>query len=106
MAIQYFARFLHTGEGIDTLLDSILLQAEMLELKASDEGTARGVVIESHLDKSRGPIATMLVQSGRLAKGDIILAGAEYGRVRTMLNDQGQSVILAGPSMPVAVVGL
>lgn len=95
-----------TGQGIDELLDAILLQAEVLELKAVAEGPARGVVIESRLDKGRGPVATVLVQSGTLKKGDILLAGTEYGRVRAMVGDDGRNKEEAGPSMPVEVLGL
>jgi len=95
-----------TGEGIDDLLDQILVQAEVLELKAVAEGPARGVVIESRLDKGRGPVATLLVQSGILHKGDIILSGLEYGRVRAMLDEKGEATESAGPSIPVEVLGL
>lgn len=94
------------GTGIDELLDSILVQAELLELKAIAEGPARGVVIESRLDKGRGPVATVLVQSGLLKKGDILLTGREYGRVRMMLDERAQPIQSAGPSIPVEVVGL
>lgn len=95
-----------TGEGIDQLLEGILLQAEILELKAPAKGSAKGLVIESRLDKGRGPVATVLVMSGALHKGDIILAGREYGRVRAMVGDDGQLCEKAGPSMPVEVLGL
>jgi len=95
-----------TGEGIDTLLDSISLQAEVMELSAAEKGPASGVVIESRLDKGRGPVATILVQSGELKKGDIILSGQEFGRVRAMLGDSGTEVETAGPSVPVEVLGL
>lgn len=95
-----------TGQGVDELLDAILLQAEVLELKAIAEGSARGVVIESRIDKGRGPVATILVQSGTLRKGDILLAGTEYGRVRAMLGDDGRATDAAGPSIPVEVLGL
>jgi translation initiation factor IF-2 len=95
-----------TGLGIDELLDSIVLQAEVLELKASDEGVAKGVVIESRLDKGRGPVATILVQRGTLRRGDILLAGFQYGRVRALVDDQGQMIESAGPSIPVEVLGL
>ena len=81
-----------TGEGIDALLDSILLQAEMLELKAIETGPASGVVIESRLDKGRGPIATILVQSGTINKGDIIISGQEFGRVRALITDNGKNI--------------
>jgi translation initiation factor IF-2 len=96
----------HTGEGVDQLLEAILLQSEVLELKAADEGAARGVIIESRLDKGRGPVATILVQRGVLKKGDMLLAGLEYGRVRAMLNEQGTQLNEAGPSIPVEVIGL
>lgn len=94
------------GTGVDELLDAILLQSEVLELKAVIEGAARGVVIESRLDKGRGPVATVLVQSGLLKKGDILLAGLQYGRVRALVGDSGQLVNTAGPSIPVEVLGL
>ncbi len=95
-----------SGMGVDELLDKILVQAEVLELNAPVDGLAKGVVIESRLDKGRGPVATVLVQSGTLRKGDIILSGLEYGRVRAMLNETGQNVSEAGPSIPVEVLGL
>ncbi|MGD8933155.1 MAG: translation initiation factor IF-2 [Gammaproteobacteria bacterium] len=95
-----------TGEGVDALLDAILLQAELLELKAAKEGKARGVVLESSLDKGRGVTTTVLVQEGTLNKGDILLAGEEFGRVRAMFDEIGQPAESAGPSIPVAVIGL
>ncbi|MBN9230652.1 MAG: translation initiation factor IF-2 [Legionella sp. 40-6] len=95
-----------SGLGIDELLDAILLQAEVLELTAVVDGAAKGVVIESRLDKGRGPVATVLVQSGTLHKGDIILAGFQYGRVRALIADNGSMVDSAGPSIPVEVLGL
>ena len=95
-----------TGQGVDRLLESISLQAEVLELKAPIEGRAKGVVIESRLDRGRGVVATLLMQSGTLRKGDYLLAGKEYGRIRTMLNDGGQSVQSAGPAIPIEVMGL
>ncbi|MEN8214851.1 MAG: translation initiation factor IF-2 [Pseudomonadota bacterium] len=95
-----------TGEGIDDLLDSILLQAEVLELTTVAVGLATGVIIESRLDKGRGAVATILVQSGSLKKGDILLAGKKYGRVRAMLDENGKSIKEAGPSIPVEVLGL
>ncbi|MDC1433628.1 translation initiation factor IF-2 [Burkholderiales bacterium] len=94
------------GDGIDGLLDAILLQAEMLDLKAPVETAARGVVIESRLDKGRGPVASILVQGGTLNRGDIVLAGDVYGRVRAMLDENGRTVGAAGPSIPVEVQGL
>ena len=95
-----------TGEGLDELLESILLQAEVMELTANPESMARGVVVESSLDKGRGPIATLLVQQGTLRRGDMILAGQEYGRVRAMFNESGEPIEEAGPSMPAVVQGL
>jgi len=95
-----------TGVGIDSLLDSLLVQAEVLELKAPVEGPAHGIVVESRLDKGRGPVATVLVQRGTLRKGDVLLAGTAYGRVRALLDENGKPVESAGPSMPVEVLGL
>ncbi|MGD8828929.1 MAG: translation initiation factor IF-2, partial [Gammaproteobacteria bacterium] len=95
-----------SGEGVESLLESLLLQAEVMELKAVDSGPANGVVIESSLEKGRGPVATILVRKGRLNKGDMILAGQEYGRVRAMFDEAGQEVESAGPSMPVVILGL
>ena len=95
-----------TGEGVDDLLESIALLAEILELKAPSKGPARGVVIESRLDKGRGPVATVLVQSGMVSKGDIVLCGMEYGRVRSLVNEHGKIITSAGPSMPVEVLGM
>lgn len=95
-----------TGQGIDELLEAILLQSEVLELQAITDGAAKGVVIESRLDKGRGPVATILVQSGTLHKGDILLAGLQYGRVRALVADNGELVESAGPSIPVEVLGL
>ena len=95
-----------TGLGVDQLLDAILLQAEVLELTAHTDGAAKGVVIESRLDKGRGPVATILVQRGTLHRGDIILAGFQYGRVRALVSDAGLPVESAGPSMPVEILGL
>ena len=95
-----------TGEGIDDLLDGILLQAELLELKADPGRRARGLVIESSLDKGRGPIATVLVQNGTLKRGEMVLAGHEFGRVRAMFDETGAAIETAGPSMPVVILGL
>lgn len=95
-----------TGKGIDALLDAILLQAEVLELRAPKDAPAKGVVIEARLDKGRGPVATVLVKSGTLRKGDILLAGAVFGRVRAMLDENGKNVNSAGSSIPVEVQGL
>lgn len=95
-----------TGEGIDTLLENVLLQAEVLELKAPKEAPAQGIVIEARLDKGRGPVATVLVQSGTLKRGDMLLAGQSYGRIRAMLDENGKSANEAGPSIPVEIQGL
>ena len=95
-----------TGQGVDSLLDAISLQAEVLELSAPEEGPARGVVVESRIERGRGPVATVLVQSGRLAKGDILLAGQEFGRVRGLFDETGAEASSAGPSIPVEVLGL
>ncbi len=95
-----------TGEGIDALLESILLQAEVLELKAVRDGLAKGTIVESSLDKGRGPVATILVQAGTLRRGDMIVSGGEYGRVRAMFDEAGNPVEAAGPSIPVQVLGL
>jgi translation initiation factor IF-2 len=95
-----------TGQGIDALLEQILLQAEVLELKAQVNAPAKGVVIEARLDKGRGPVATLLVQSGTLNRGDIVVAGAVYGRVRAMLDENGKPVQSAGPSIPIEIQGL
>jgi translation initiation factor IF-2 len=96
----------HTGEGIDDLLDAILLQAEVMDLKAVAEGPAMGLVIESSLEKGRGAVATLLVQSGMLKQGDMVIAGEEYGRIRNMFNETGASIKEAGPSEPAVVLGL
>ena len=95
-----------TGQGVDDLLEAILLQAELLELKAPVEGPAKGIVLEARLDKGRGPVADIIVQQGTLKKGDILLAGQEYGRVRAMLDEHGRQLTEAGPSTPVEVLGL
>ena len=95
-----------TGQGIDDLLENVLLQAEILELKAPVDAPAKGIVIEARLDKGRGPVATILVQSGTLHRGDAVLAGASFGRVRAMLNENGKPVASAGPSIPVEIQGL
>ncbi len=95
-----------SGEGIDKLLDAILLQAEVLELKAPLDGLARGTVVESSLEKGRGPVATVLVRAGTLRQGDVILTGPYFGRVRAMFDEAGQPVKEVGPSIPVAVLGL
>jgi len=95
-----------TGQGIDELLENVLLQAEVLELTAQKNAPARGLIIESRLDKGRGPVATVLVQSGTLKRGDVVLAGAAFGRVRAMLDEKGKAVHDAGPSIPVEIQGL
>jgi translation initiation factor IF-2 len=103
-------QFIHvsakTGQGIDELLETISLNAEVLELTAVDHGAAHGVVIESRLDKGRGPVATVLVQEGELKKGDIVLCGFEYGRVKAMKDEDGNEIDKAGPSIPVEILGL
>ena len=96
----------HTGQGIDELLEAVLLQAELLELKAHFDGPGQGVVVESRLDKGRGPVATLLVQNGTLKKGDIVLAGTFYGRARALLDENGKQTNEAGPSIPVEILGL
>jgi len=96
----------HTGQGIDKLLEAILLQSEILELKAIPDAPARGVVVEARLDKGRGPVATILVQNGTLRKGDVLLCGQEYGRVRALLDENGKNIDEAGPSTPAEVLGL
>ena len=104
--VQFINVSAHTGEGIDTLLDAILLQSEMLELKAVTNVPAKGVVVESRLDKGRGAVATALVQNGTLKRGDIVIAGTFYGRVKAMLDESGKPVAEAGPSIPVEILGL
>ncbi len=94
------------GTGIDELLEQVLLQAEVLELKAPTEAPARGLVVEARLDKGKGPVATILVQSGTLKRGDVVLAGSSFGRVRAMLDENGKPVTTAGPSIPVEIQGL
>ena len=96
----------HTGQGIDELLDAVLLQAEVLELRAQVDALARGVIIESSVEKGRGPVATVLVRSGTLKQGDVILTGPHFGRVRAMFDENGKPVKAAGPSIPVQVLGL
>ncbi len=103
---QFIELSAKTGQGVDDLLDAILLQAEVLELKAVSEGRATGVVIESALDKGRGPVATVLVQEGSLQKGDYLVCGVQYGRVRALFDETGSQVPSAGPSIPVQVLGL
>jgi translation initiation factor IF-2 len=95
-----------TGQGVDSLLEQVLLQAEVLELQAPVDAAAKGLVIEARLDKGRGPVATVLVQSGTLKRGDVVLAGASYGRVRAMIDEDGKPTNEAGPSIPVEIQGL
>ena len=95
-----------TGMGIDQLLESVLLVAEVKELKANPNRHAKGLILESKLDKGRGPVATVLVQNGTLRTGDIVIAGTAVGRVRAMMNDKGKIVKEAGPSVPVEITGL
>ncbi|MEI7969644.1 MAG: translation initiation factor IF-2, partial [Betaproteobacteria bacterium] len=103
MFIEVSAR---TGQGVDGLLEGVLLQAEVLELKAPRNAPAKGIVIEARLDKGRGPVATVLVQSGTLKRGDVVLAGAVFGKVRALVDEAGRTVQEAGPSIPVEVLGL
>jgi translation initiation factor IF-2 len=103
---QFIKVSAHTGEGIDQLLEAILLQAELLELKAYTDVPGQGVVIESRLDKGRGPVATVLVQNGTLNTGDIVLAGHEFGKVRALIDELGKNTKSAGPSIPVEILGL
>lgn len=104
--VQFIPVSAHTGEGIDALLDAVLLQSEMLELKAVKDVPAKGVVVESSLDKGRGAVATVLVQNGTLRQGDMVIAGMHYGRVRAMLDEGGAQAKEAGPSIPVEILGL
>ncbi|MGL4565483.1 MAG: translation initiation factor IF-2, partial [Halioglobus sp.] len=103
---QFMPVSAHTGEGISELLDAVLLQAEVLELTAARDVPAQGIVIESRLDKGRGPVASLLIQSGTLRRGDVVLAGLQFGRVRAMLDENGESIEEAGPSIPVEILGL
>jgi len=103
---QFIPVSAHTGEGIEALLDAVLLQAELLELTAVHEGPARGSVIESRLDRGRGPVATVLVQHGLLKVGDAILVGEQVGRVRALVDENGKQTKTAGPSIPVEILGL
>jgi translation initiation factor IF-2 len=104
--VQFVPVSAKTGDGVDALLDAILVQAEVMELKAAPDGRAAGTVIESSLDKGRGPVATVLVQQGLLKKGDFLVCGIEYGRVRALFDETGSQVESAGPSIPVQVLGL
>jgi len=103
---QFIPVSAHSGQGIPELLDAILLQAELLELMAPEDVPASGIVIESSLDKGRGPVANLLIQRGTLRQGDIVLAGVQFGRVRAMLDEDGQAITSAGPSIPVQILGL
>ena len=103
---QFIPVSAHSGLGIDELLEAVLLQSEVLELTAVAEGPATGVVVESRLDKGRGPVATLLVQNGQLKKGDIVLAGTSIGRVRALLDENSKPIDSAGPSIPVEILGL
>ncbi|MDX1342911.1 MAG: translation initiation factor IF-2, partial [Reinekea sp.] len=103
---QFIQVSAHTGQGIEELLEAVSLQAELLELTAHHSGPGKGVVIESSLDKGRGAVATVLVQSGMLKRGDIVLAGSFYGRVRALLDEAGKPIEEAGPSIPVEILGL
>jgi translation initiation factor IF-2 len=104
--VQFIPVSAHSGDGINELLDAILLQAEILELTAAVDVPAKGLVIESSLDKGRGPVANLLIQEGTLHQGDIVLAGQHYGRVRAMLDEDGKTIKEAGPSIPVQILGL
>ena len=104
--VQFVHISAKTGQGVDDLLEAVLMQAELLELTAVHDGMASGVVIESRLDKGRGPVASVLVQSGTLKQGDIVLCGLEYGRVRAMKDEDGKDIKEAGPSIPVEILGL
>ena len=96
----------HTGDGIEALLDAVLLQAELLELTAVHDGPALGTVVESRLDRGRGPVATVLIQNGQLKVGDAILVGEQVGKARALVDENGKQVKVAGPSIPVEVLGL
>ena len=104
--VQFMPVSAHTGEGVDELLDAVLMQSELLELTAVATGGASGVVVESRLDKGRGPVATLLIQNGELNKGDYVLAGTSIGRVRALLDENSKPIDKAGPSIPVEILGL
>ncbi|RUO56047.1 translation initiation factor IF-2 [Pseudidiomarina homiensis] len=104
--VQFVPVSAHSGQGIDELLEALLLQAEVLDLQAVSDGMAHGIVIESRLDKGRGPVASILVQEGTLRQGDIVLCGLEYGRIRAMRDELGREIKEAGPSIPVEILGL
>src|SRR5690349_1204733 len=95
-----------TRQGVDELLESIVLQAELLDLTANPKNPAQGLVIEAELDRGRGPVASVLITDGTLERGDVILAGAAWGKVRAMIDDKGRSIASAGPSTPVSIIGL
>ncbi|MFD2231390.1 translation initiation factor IF-2 [Alkalimarinus sediminis] len=104
--VQFVEVSAHTGQGIDELLDAVLLQAEVLELKAVPSAPAKGVVVEASLDKGRGAVSTVLIQNGTLRQGDVVIAGMFFGKVRAMLDENGKKVLEAGPSIPVEILGL
>jgi len=104
--VQFIPLSAHTGDGIDSLLEAILLQSEVLDLRAEKTGMASGIVVESRLDRGRGPVATVLVQRGLLKQGDVVLCGLEYGRIRAMRDETGKEIKEAGPSIPVEILGL
>ena len=104
--IQFVPVSAHTGSGVPALLEAVLLQAELLDLAVVEQGHARGIVVESSLDKGRGPVATVLIQSGTLAQGNIAVSGAEYGRIRAMFDENGRAIRQAGPAIPVQILGL
>ncbi|WP_250655152.1 translation initiation factor IF-2 [Alkalimarinus coralli] len=104
--VQFVEVSAHTGQGIDELLDAVLLQSELLELKAVPSAPAKGVVVEASLDKGRGAVSTVLIQNGTLRQGDVVIAGMFFGKVRAMLDENGQKVSEAGPSIPVEILGL
>ncbi|MEH6346916.1 MAG: translation initiation factor IF-2 [Bermanella sp.] len=104
--VQFMPVSAHTGEGVDELLDAVLMQSELLELSAVATGGASGVVVESRLDKGRGPVATLLIQNGELSRGDYVLAGTSIGRVRALLDENSKPIDKAGPSIPVEILGL
>lgn len=104
--VQFIEVSAHTGQGIDELLDAISLEAEVMELKAVADSTASGIVVESSLDKGRGPVATVLVKNGTLKKGDMILCGEQFGRIRSLIDENGKEIQTAGPSIPAVVLGL
>lgn len=104
--VQFIEVSAKTGQGIDDLLDAITLQAEVMELKAVEDTSASGIVVESSLDKGRGPVATVLVKSGTLKKGDMILCGEQFGRIRSLIDENGKEIVSAGPSIPAVVLGL